>query len=123
MEKIQKNGCKTLERYGDDGTPIFKNKKKFDTLDEAIIEAKKANAMPHRIHKVVSYKCKECHKYHIGRNGKEISLKLRERLEKENYKPTKEDLDKRRVRNQKIAFEFATFKVVGKIDLSKVPKK
>lgn len=121
METQAKNQCQTLERYEQDGTPVYKDKKKFNTLDEAIAECKKENAMPHRIHKVVSYKCNVCHKYHIGRNGKKITAKLRTKLQVLN--PTKEELDKRRQRNQKIAFEFAEFKVVGKIDLSKIPKK
>jgi hypothetical protein len=122
MEITEKIGCKTLERYEPDGTPIFKFKKKFDTLDEAIVECKKLNAMPHRINKVVSYKCSVCYKYHIGRNGKEIKDKLKAKLQKE--KPfTKTELNEMRRRNNKLAFEFATFKVVGKIDLTKIPKK
>lgn len=121
MNTQPKNQCQTLLRYEPDGSPVYKDKKKFDTLDEAIAECKKENAIPHRIHKVVSYKCNVCYKYHIGRNGKEISEKVRTKLQVQN--PTKEELDKRRVRNQKIAFEFADFKIVGKIDLSKIPKK
>jgi hypothetical protein len=117
------NSCRTIERYELDGTPVYKDKAKFDTLDEAILECKKQNALPHRIHKVVSYKCKTCHKYHIGRNGKEITSKLRTRLQKENYKPTQEEQDKINLRNHKLNLEFANFKVVGKIDLSNIPKK
>ena len=122
METTKKNGCKTLERYEPDGTPVFKYKKKFDTLDEAIVECKKLNAMPHRINKVVSYKCSICHKFHIGRNGKEITKKLRTKLLKENPL-SKKELQELRRRNHKLAFELAEFKIVGKIDLSKVPKK
>jgi hypothetical protein len=71
---------------------------------------------------VVSYKCSVCYKYHIGRNGKEIKDKLKAKLQKE--KPfTKTELNEMRRRNNKLAFEFATFKVVGKIDLTKIPKK
>lgn len=118
-----KNPCQTLLRYEPNGQPVFKPKQKFETLDDAIKECKLLNAMPHRIHKIVSYKCTVCHKYHVGRNGKEITSKLKEKLIKESHTPTKEELDKRRNRNQKIAFEFADFKVVGKIDLTKIPKK
>jgi hypothetical protein len=122
MEPDEKNGCKTIERYNTDGTPIYKFKKKFNTLDEAIVECKRLNAMPHRINKVVSYKCTVCCKYHIGRNGKEIKDKLRTKLQKE--KPfTKKELSEIRRINHKLNFESANFKVVGKIDLTKIPKK
>lgn len=33
---------------------------------------KTINVFPETIHKVVSYKCNICFKYHIGRNGKEL---------------------------------------------------
>lgn len=66
------NQCETLLYIDKEGNRITKPKKKFDTLDEAIEVCKKLNAQPHRINKVVSYKCKVCHKYHIGRNGKQI---------------------------------------------------
>lgn len=51
-------------------TILNKPKKKFDTLDEAIVMAKKLNLQPQRIHKSVAYKCSKCFKYHIGSNGK-----------------------------------------------------
>lgn len=47
-----------------------KPKVKFDTLDEAIETCKKLNKDYKRIHKLVSYKCSKCFKYHIGSNGK-----------------------------------------------------
>lgn len=52
-----------------------KPKKKFNTLDEAIIEAKRINSLPQTITKKVSYKCKICFKYHIGSNGRSINKK------------------------------------------------
>jgi hypothetical protein len=120
MENATKNQCQTLLRY-EEGKPVYKNKKKFNTLEEAIKECKKENAIPDRIHKVISYKCNVCHNYHIGRNGKEISNKLRTKLQKEN--PTKEQLAKEKQRSNNIALQFATFKVVGTIDLSKISNK
>ncbi len=119
----EKIGCKTLVRIESDGTKIFKYKKKFDTLDEAIEECKKLNAQPHRISKVVSYKCKSCCKYHVGRNGKQISDKYRSRLQAEQYVPTPEEIEKKKIRIRAVDIEHANFKVVGKIDLSKIPKK
>jgi hypothetical protein len=124
METLEeKVGCNTLVRIEPDGTKVYTEKKKFNTLDEAIVECKKLNSLPHRINKVVSYKCKHCHKYHIGRNGKEISEKYRERLQSERYEPTPEEIEKMKIRIRASDIEHATFKVVGKIDLSKVPKK
>jgi predicted CXXCH cytochrome family protein len=69
--------CQTLERYDENLNPVLKNKKKFDTLDLAIEQAKKINSKDHIIHKVVAYKCSKCHKYHIGRNGKKLKEKER----------------------------------------------
>lgn len=74
--------CQTLERYDENGLPVFKPKKSFDTLDEAIEVAKYINSQDHVIHKVVSYKCKKCMKYHIGRNGKELTGKQRDKFKK-----------------------------------------
>jgi transposase-like protein len=124
METVEKKlGCQTLIRIESDGTKVYKDKVKFETLDEAIEECKKLNALPHRINKIVSYKCKHCHKYHVGRNGKEISTKYSEKLKAEQYKPTVEDIEERRRINNIIDFENANFNIVGKIDLDKVPKK
>lgn len=67
--------CETIYRYDDKFNPITKSKKKFDTLDEAIDEAKRINSKDKTIHKVVAYKCSKCCKYHIGRNGKELKEK------------------------------------------------
>ena len=55
---------------------VFKNKIKYDTLDIAIINAKKNNVRygigaP----KVTAYKCAKCNKFHIGKNGNKITEK------------------------------------------------
>ena len=103
-----KTECETLVKIEEDGTKVYKPKHPFDTHDDAVEAAKKQNAKPGRIHKLVTYKCKVCHKYHIGRNGKEIKDKYRTKLVKEDFKAK---------------LDSAEFKVVGKIDLSKIPKK
>lgn len=103
--------CKTLEYYDSNNQQVFKNKKCFDTLDEAIAVAKEENAKEYHINKVVAYKCKTCFKYHIGRNGKEIKEKDRIKLQKQfKAKP------------KKLSFEEAlnNVKIVGFIDLSKI---
>ncbi len=71
--------CLTLEKYDENGQPVYKPKKAYDTLDEAIEVAKFINSQDHVIHKVVSYKCKKCFKYHVGRNGKELKEKERDK--------------------------------------------
>jgi hypothetical protein len=74
--------CQTIERYDENHNPIFKPKRKFESLELAIKYAKKINSLEHTIHKVVAYKCKKCCKYHIGRNGKEITVKEKNKLNK-----------------------------------------
>ena len=81
-----KNECQTLERYDEDLKPVLKPKLKFETLDLAITHAKKVNSLDHIIHKVVAYKCKICHKYHVGRNGKVLTDKERIKFKKANRK-------------------------------------
>lgn len=71
--------CTTIGSYDENSCPIFKSKKKFNTLDAAIALAKKVNSYEDRIYKVIAYKCKICHYYHIGRNGKEVKEKDREK--------------------------------------------
>lgn len=57
-------------------TSFGKPKVQFETMDLAIAEAKKLNLQPKRIHKLVSYKCSICCKYHIGSNGKELKKNI-----------------------------------------------
>ena len=47
-------------------------KRKFNTLDEAIEEAKRVNRLDKTITKKVAYKCKICFKYQIGSNHKPL---------------------------------------------------
>ena len=69
--------CKTIERYDENNNPVYKNKTAHATLDIAIIEAKKMNIRETTIHKLIAYKCSECHKYHIGKSKKMITDKER----------------------------------------------
>lgn len=66
------------------GENIIKNKIRYDSLDIAILNAKKNNirygiGKP----KVTAYKCKICHGYHIGKNGSIISDKEFKKWKKE----------------------------------------
>lgn len=81
------------------GQLIDKPKKAFDTLEQAISHCKVMNALPERKFKIVSYKCKSCHKFHVGRNGNEISAKEKIKLTKPKG-----------------------FTIVGKIDLNNIKK-
>ena len=90
--------CVTIDKFDELGNPIYKSKVKYDTLDKAIAVAKFENAKNEHNEKVVAYKCKVCFKYHIGRNGKPLSDKERDKRQKELNKPVR-------------------FKIVGKIEL------
>jgi len=75
--------CQTLERYDEDGKPVYKPKKSFATQDLAIEFAKFVNSQDHVIRKVVPYRCKVCNMYHLGRNGKILTEKEREKRKKQ----------------------------------------
>lgn len=74
--------CNT-KTQSEDGTTTWKYKKAFETLDEAISEAKKRNASERQIIKLVGYKCTYCCKYHIGRNGTKLTEKDKDKYRKE----------------------------------------
>jgi hypothetical protein len=105
--------CSTFEYINENGQQIQKPKKQYNTLDAAIAVAKIENARPERINKVVAYKCSFCFKYHVGRNGKPIKEKDRQRLQKE---ATAKVVAKER----KLEDGFRNLKVVGFIDLDKI---
>lgn len=65
------NGCERIEK-----------KKTFASLDEAIERARVMNCEEKQIHKLVAYKCPECHKYHIGRSKSVLTDKDKEHYRK-----------------------------------------
>jgi len=75
--------CSRIIGYNGEGKPIFKPKIKFKTLDEAIHAAKVMNSYDKIILKLVAYKCQECGFYHIGRNGKELKQKDKNKYKKQ----------------------------------------
>lgn len=91
----------------------MKYKKQFYTLDEAIAVAKLENARDYQLDKLVAYKCGSCFMYHIGRNGKQIKPKEKEKLRREVAldKPKFVDTNAGRV------------KIVGYVDLSRYEKR
>lgn len=94
----------TTTKIDKEGNEVVKNKRQFVTLTSAIMHAKEMNCKKEHKEKVVSYKCTTCHRYHVGRNGSLITDKEREKFKKELEKPIR-------------------LKVLGKIDLSTIPKK
>lgn len=48
-------------------------KKSFDTEKDALKVARYLNTQEHIIHKMVSYKCETCGKWHVGRNSTELT--------------------------------------------------
>lgn len=101
----EKNECQTILRYGNDRLPIYTNKHKFESHDSAVQACKEQNSKPNQIHKLVTYKCRICHKFHIGRNGKMLDKKYKNKL-KASLTPNK-------------VIGKPKFKLIGKIDLSK----
>lgn len=75
--------CDTLIRTDPDGRKIYKSKKAYLTLDLAIAEAKRLNTYDKQLTKLVAYKCTYCCKYHIGRNGKDLTEKEKAKYKKE----------------------------------------
>lgn len=105
--------CTTLDRVEENGQIVMRPKKQYDTMDDAIKVAKIENAKPQHIHKVVAYKCNTCCKYHIGRNGKELT-------EKEKTKLQKEFNNKIKIKEQKKEYALSNLKIVGWIDLNQI---
>jgi len=108
--------CDTLIRTDPDGKKHYKPKVPFNTLDEAIVAAKKANSREQTLTKLVSYKCNYCQKYHIGRNGKDLTDKEKAKYRKElNIAP--KILGKINLDTLEPDYKL---KVVGWVDLSKI---
>ena len=51
----------------------FVAKKSFETELDAVTMARYLNSRDNVIHKMVAYKCRECGKWHIGRNNTELT--------------------------------------------------
>lgn len=108
--------CDTLVKTDLDGRKVYKKKEPYNTLDEAILAAKKMNAKESTIHKLVGYKCNYCFKYHIGRNGKLLTDKDRKKYQTELGIGLKV-LGKI---NLDLLQPNSKVKIVGWIDLSKI---
>ena len=73
----------TVEGFALDGSRTYKAKRSFDTEIRAQQECFKLNLKPESIHKLVSYKCPICGKWHIGHhNDKVLDDKEKEKIQK-----------------------------------------
>lgn len=63
-----RNPCKKFVYIDKDGNPVYKNKIKYNTKDEARKKADEMNTQEHVIHQLAPYLCPKCHKWHIGRS-------------------------------------------------------
>ena len=73
----------TAEGFTHNGTRTYKAKRSFDTELKAQQECFKLNLKPEVIHKLVSYKCQICGKWHIGHhNDKILDDKEKEKIKK-----------------------------------------
>lgn len=75
--------CHTISHFDELGNAVFKEKKKYITLDDAIVVAKIMNCDDDREFKVVAYKCQYCHQYHIGKNGNFVTDRDRNKLKRQ----------------------------------------
>ena len=101
---MDKNSCQTISHYDELGNPVFKHKVRYSTHDKAIKVCKTLNLKEGQFRKLVTYKCKVCHTYHIGRNSTIIDKKYLDKIRRENNKG---DLSKRQIQ----------LKIIGKIEL------
>lgn len=80
---IHSNVCDKI-LYKKDGVLVKTPKRKFQTLDLAVIEAKRLNMNDKQIHKAVAYKCASCGSYHVGKNNTLITEKYLRKLKKQH---------------------------------------
>lgn len=78
--------CTTKYVDRENGQLIDKPKKTYNDLESAIKVAKIENSKKERTFKVVAYKCKTCHKFHVGRNGNTIKDKEKTKWSKKEIK-------------------------------------
>lgn len=73
----------TVEGFGLNGNRTYKPKRGFDTELKAQELCFKLNLKPESIHKLVSYKCPICNKWHIGHHvGKVLDVNEKEKIRK-----------------------------------------
>lgn len=74
----------TVERILPDGSRTYKAKRSFESELRAQQECFKLNLKPETIHKLVSYKCPICNKWHIGHHGgKQLNEESRKKIQKQ----------------------------------------
>ena len=82
MEKRENNSHWMILTYNPDGTPNqTKAKKAYDNDKDAISAARRINAFGHDIHKMTTYKCNFCGKWHVGHNHTILTNKEKKRCQ------------------------------------------
>ena len=77
VKKFPNTACKTLVRIEPNGIRIYKDKKKYKDVHEAINQAKIINNKLNQSHKVSHYFCKTCRYWHIGRTYEMLKNNLK----------------------------------------------
>ena len=72
---LKNEACRTLVK-NENSAPIWKDKKKFKTFEDALFESRRLNNKPTTIHKFEAYKCKTCLRFHVGRTNKILVHKV-----------------------------------------------
>lgn len=110
---MEKNCCQTIT-IDKDGKEHIKDKKRYISFKDANIVAKTYMSYEGIDEWLVAYRCSICNHHHIGRNGKKLTD-----IEKRKFKREVDILTKKEELKRMKSFNP---KIVGKIDLSKVPK-
>jgi hypothetical protein len=71
--------CKRFHYLDELKKPVYIDKIKYISLEQAIEHAKKENTKEKHIHKLIAYKCNICGFYHIGRNKTVLTDKERKK--------------------------------------------
>jgi hypothetical protein len=111
---MEKNECQTIV-IDDDGNEVLKDKVQFKDKIDAMIKSKVVMLNKNVTDTLDVYKCGICNSYHIGRNGEKISD-----FDRKKYKHDLARLFKKRELERLKNFKP---KIVGKIDLSTIPKR
>jgi len=74
----------TIERFTENGSPMYKVKHDFDNELKAQQRCFELNLRSDTIHKLVTYKCPICNKWHIGHHSsKSLDEKDKKKIQKQ----------------------------------------
>jgi len=105
--ELKRTHCEKYWKNEDGEITSVVKKRKYKTMEKAQIAADEQNVMNSRSQLLNPYKCSVCSAFHVGRTGEKI---------------TDDDVDAIYERRIERKYKVPTFKIVGKIDLSKFEK-